>query len=719
MKLTDNQLPAARTSGNMVTLNMGISDNAEDQLMILNVLSSTLYTDKPAAVLREYGCNAFDANVEAGKGDVPIEVGLPNKLEPSLRIRDYGFGMTEEQIANTFVKLGRSTKRNSNDFTGMLGIGSKAGFAYGDSFMVTSYTNGRKTVYNAFRDKGAPRLACMLSASTTERDGIEIKVPVRMEHFEEFRLKAERIYRYFKVRPIISGAKVEFHDALRIMSGTGWHYIGDGKSYAIMGNVGYDLDPNGMGGHTLPPKVKTLLELGVELEFNIGDLEIAASREGLQYKDITKKAVAARLDVLVKEVGDQFTKQITGAACLWDARKLYGELFERLGSSNTRSLKDIIDGQVKWNGKIVNTGRMYIENKEGDPEVNIYRVYKDRWYSGRRQHESAAQHVYASDKTTLVINDLASKKQSPSRERGFFEDPANKDKTDWVVFTFQTDAAQKRYWRARELEGAPTILMSSITPAVAPVTVGALTSPRVHNAKHSAKAFVLDEKSTIAPYGARSLFWKTESVDLDTDSGVYVELDQFYVKTPAVPLRFPQNSEEHPENFRQKVFELRKAGLIKGSIYGFKRALLSTKTLGSGWVKLEDAISTKLDDAIIKQGLLQETADYVAANNHQPIIDIKYVKAIPPGSLRDLLEHIIKLRTPKDADLMRAVLNQSTLSPWVKELKLPPPSVKLDTETTAVVKDYPALTLMPYTKNFQAPGIKNLADYIRLVESAP
>lgn len=710
MKLTTDKLPAAKTSGGMVTLNMGISDNADDQLMILNVLSSTLYTDKVAAVLREYGCNAFDANVEAGKGSTPIEVGLPNKMEPSLRIRDFGFGMTEEQIGNTFVKLGRSTKRQSNEFTGMLGIGSKSGFAYGDSFMVTSFTGGKKVVYNAFRDRGAPRLARMLVTDTTEPDGIEIKVPVRIEHFEEFRQKAERIYRYFKVRPKIAGARVDFQDAERIMSGNGWHYIGTGKSIAIMGNVGYDLTSSGMGGYasSLPNAARILLDLGVELEFKIGDLEIAASREGLQYKDVTKKAVLARLNVMIKEIGLKFTTDIANAPSFWAAKQLYGEIFEKIGNQNARNLKDVIDGQVKWKGLVVNTARFEISNKELDPEVNVFRVY-ERWKGARRSREPNAQWTHASKNTALVVNDLPGGKQSPARERGFFEDPANGHVTDWILFTFVTPAAEKRYWKARGLEGAPTIKLSSITPAVASPSVSG--APRVHNSKHSAKAFVFDESGAAKPYGAaRSLWWAQETVDMEKDSGVYVVLDAFFVAKPGSG---PVANLETPETFAGKVKQLRDAGLIKGKMYGFKVAVAGK--LGSGWVKLQDAANGKLAEFVKKQGAAQDAADYVAVQNHIPFFEPKHVAEFPDSSVKDYLTQLNKMRTPKDAKAMNVILHYAHVEPWASKVALPKPSVNLDTLSANMRKEYPLLDLINQPRHLSPIQIKIVAEHIRLV----
>lgn len=43
----------------------------------VHILRSTLYSDKIAAVVREYSANAWDAHREVGKADVPIQVTLP------------------------------------------------------------------------------------------------------------------------------------------------------------------------------------------------------------------------------------------------------------------------------------------------------------------------------------------------------------------------------------------------------------------------------------------------------------------------------------------------------------------------------------------------------------------------------------------------------------------------------------------------------------------
>ena len=101
---------------------------------LIRVLRSTLYKDKPRAVLREYGTNAWDEHQDAGCPERPISVQLPTELSPVLRIRDYGRGLPWElpqvegeplrpDIVHVYSKFGASTKRGSNNQAGSLGIG--------------------------------------------------------------------------------------------------------------------------------------------------------------------------------------------------------------------------------------------------------------------------------------------------------------------------------------------------------------------------------------------------------------------------------------------------------------------------------------------------------------------------------------------------------------------------------------------------------------------
>ena len=76
---------------------------------IFNVLRNQLYSDKILAVIREYSCNAVDAHIDIGKNETPILVTLPSKLSLEFKVRDFGRGLSETEIAQVYAMYGEST----------------------------------------------------------------------------------------------------------------------------------------------------------------------------------------------------------------------------------------------------------------------------------------------------------------------------------------------------------------------------------------------------------------------------------------------------------------------------------------------------------------------------------------------------------------------------------------------------------------------------------
>ena len=207
-----------KSSGIKDSVSFGIK--ADGFAHIFNVLRNQLYSDKILAVIREYSCNAVDANVEAGKSATPISVSLPNRLCSTFKVRDFGNGLTDADIHDIYAFYGESTKRKSNAMIGQLGLGSKSAFAYGDNFVINSFVNGVKNTYNAFIDDSqVGQIAKLGSEATTETNGVEIVISVKDCDYEVFRTKAEGLFKHFKVQPIVKGAAVDLTKSECVLSG--------------------------------------------------------------------------------------------------------------------------------------------------------------------------------------------------------------------------------------------------------------------------------------------------------------------------------------------------------------------------------------------------------------------------------------------------------------------------------------------------------------------
>ena len=121
----------------------------DDVNLIMDILAK-LYTHPETAVVREYVANAVDAHIKANV-KVPVEVTLPTNSKPTLTVKDYGEGLDMHDILAVYGNFGVSDKRNSNDFIGGFGIGSKSGLAVSDKIYVESIKDGLQNIFELKR----------------------------------------------------------------------------------------------------------------------------------------------------------------------------------------------------------------------------------------------------------------------------------------------------------------------------------------------------------------------------------------------------------------------------------------------------------------------------------------------------------------------------------------------------------------------------------------
>jgi hypothetical protein len=285
-----------------------------------SILSSGLYANKIRAIIRELSCNAVDSHTAAGRQSTPFDVHLPTQLDPTFSIRDYGTGLSHEQVTNIYTTYFESTKTESNDFIGALGLGSKSPFSYTDNFTVTAIRDGRKGVYTAFiNEAGVPSIALMTEEASTDPSGVEIKFAVESRYdFHKFVEEAQHVYTYFQHRPVVSGPDFEFRDVTYETRDLipGVHVTERGRSRAVMGNIAYPIDvPN---AETALQDLAVLLNCGLEMHFAIGELDFQASREGLSYIPSTIEAIRRKLMAVNSQLAVHVATEADAIDNLWD-----------------------------------------------------------------------------------------------------------------------------------------------------------------------------------------------------------------------------------------------------------------------------------------------------------------------------------------------------------------------------------------------------------------
>lgn len=299
MKLTELPKPEIYRTGiettNRTKFKFGVSAKS------FKIMSSLIYKYKIRAIIREVSCNAIDGHIAAGIFR-DFDVHIPSVLEPWFFVRDYGISLGDEQVDDIFTTYFASTKTESNEFIGALGLGSKSPFCYADTFTVETYLDGVKTIYSAYMENGEPFITAISKVESDEPRGVKIIVPVKEEDIGEWEYEARRVYEPFTgMRPNFVGGidlainyqpkQTEDRDGIirystKLYSGL----------YARMGNIMYPVDKS-LYADTLFQfyfsESKTYI-----MDFALGDLDFMPSREELSMDKVTVKMIRDRLDNL-------------------------------------------------------------------------------------------------------------------------------------------------------------------------------------------------------------------------------------------------------------------------------------------------------------------------------------------------------------------------------------------------------------------------------------
>ena len=319
-----------------------------NQARILVSLSDKMYTRKELAVIREYSNNANDAHIVAGKPTSEVIITLPTYCNLNFKVRDFGSGLTVDQIRNVYCVLGESTKRNSASQNGVLGYGCKAGFAHADSFTVTSWINGEKAVYNCIKGDSnrLHNIIELVRCPSDEPSGIEVCVPVKQSSLWTFHCKAADFFKYWETLPTIIDMDgdstkliMDFRNLPPVIQGENWNIRkksqGQPQGVAFMGGVAYNINWNVIYNHmSLVAQTRALFDIiqknDVVLYYKMGEVQFVDSREGLEYTDFTLKAVTDRIETIFAKIEESIQEIFSKAPTIWDAKILYNSIFTNL-----------------------------------------------------------------------------------------------------------------------------------------------------------------------------------------------------------------------------------------------------------------------------------------------------------------------------------------------------------------------------------------------------
>lgn len=282
------------------------------------MLSDALYSDKIMAVCREIMCNAWDAHIASNKTNVPIFIDIN---DTSVSFRDFGEGIPKERMQEVYFQYGNSSKTQDVNQTGGFGLGSKAPFAYSDTFTVISRNNGIESKYKLIKsgryEDGNPEMIEIYSKPTLE-SGLEVILDIKPTDFRYFLNRIEHVGFFGDILWVKNNCFKETNPKINLSKETSYlidriytnntnsifysHF--DSKLIVIVGNVAYPVDMK-----VLPKNVISRFN-SINISDNIDhfifkifdkNITITPSRESIAYTPKTVK-------ILCKEINKNIDK---------------------------------------------------------------------------------------------------------------------------------------------------------------------------------------------------------------------------------------------------------------------------------------------------------------------------------------------------------------------------------------------------------------------------
>ena len=521
-----------KVHGDFETSEFAIGDIA----FIVDMFADKVYSHKERAVIRELSCNAHDSHILAGPTDIPFEVHLPTQLEPHFSIRDYGTGLSDDEIRNIFAGIGISTKRDSNDVIGCFGIGSLSPYSLTDSFTVKSYKDGVCSTYTCYRDEERkPVVALLTNLDTDEANGLEVSLTVE-DRVWEFEREATQVFRFWEgTLPEINNQSVvkecEEQRKQYVFNGDDFGLSPEwGNMVALMGNIAY----------AIPRELDEFDTVGY-LKFELGELNFDTSRENLSVDDKTKQAIKDKFQTVKDKLANEACQQIEQESTVFKRAVMANGL--RCGSLGQHVKVDMSKYDLPTPSKdITYFSRTYGRTDKGtcgriliDTHVKYYR-HKDRMQSRIRQY------LKDRHKLTMVI---------------LTDEQVKECKIDDDVLL--------------DLEDLPKITRQSYVKS---------------GSKVKTFTFKLDNDNW---YYKSSEHWEETELTIDEKEIVYVEINRWEpVKTSVVYSSL--------RDVGRTLDNLKECGLSVPTVAGLKTSFIKTKQFKDGnFIDLKDYVKRELE----------------------------------------------------------------------------------------------------------------------------
>lgn len=309
-----------KVTTNVVSKKAIISENTG---AIFSILTESVYSDPVSAGIREVIANAIDARRRA-KSTRPIDVKSPTIMDGTFSVRDYGNGLSHDEIYSLYTSLGESSKKNIEDEIGFFGIGAMSPFAYTDSFTVKSYQNGTVSIYSMWiGENGVPEISLVSKLRTEESDGLEVRWSFANKDIRNAISKIDYYCTFHEKGSILlNGVAPSYYKDIwankqmlefSIDDKIFVHRNGGSTSTAVMGGVPYEF--------RIPDEyvAKFSYTPTVYIDLPLGSVSIQASREKLKLNAKTNSTISRIFENIINNYSKICQEQCEKQDSLIDA----------------------------------------------------------------------------------------------------------------------------------------------------------------------------------------------------------------------------------------------------------------------------------------------------------------------------------------------------------------------------------------------------------------
>lgn len=272
---------------------IGMSLDLDSAHVLMQMLSKNLYSDPIGSTIRECASNALDSHRRANVTEpIIVSLRINNENNYEFTVEDFGTGLDADDVVNIISKYGKSTKRETNDEIGMMGLGFKSPLAYSSSFYFVCRKDGVERKYMMYEGEDTNTIDLLFETPTTERNGVKIIVPIkyadRMNFYNKIREQLcyfESVYFDVNVQGNVINNDFAIHRAEDYQMSS---LCGDMHLHICLDNVYYPIDFNKLGILQITGKIG--------LRFKLSDgIFPTPNREQLIYTSQAKKTILEKL----------------------------------------------------------------------------------------------------------------------------------------------------------------------------------------------------------------------------------------------------------------------------------------------------------------------------------------------------------------------------------------------------------------------------------------